>query len=316
MKSFSVNDEDVGMRVDLWLAKYLPHIPKTHLRKLIEMGALTCTTPGKVHKGNRVKAQEVYTFTVDPTPMRLQPNGSIPLSLLFEDEAILVLNKPAGINCQPNQPNETDTLANALLHYLPELMGVGDNDLTCGILHRIDYDTSGLVLVAKTQPVYEALRKQFADRMVTKTYCALAHGEITRAVHLVNELAHNPRCPGRIIDATQWRDAKRPMHAETTIAPRQICHLHDKLYTLLKVTILTGVTHQIRAQLSLAGHPLLGDKRYGGPLLPGFNRHFLHAEAIEFRHPLTHAPVKYIAPLTTDLLDLLSSALIKRNFQS
>ncbi|MBQ9693387.1 MAG: RluA family pseudouridine synthase, partial [Kiritimatiellae bacterium] len=206
--------EEAGMRVDAWIAVRYRTLAKRTLRKWLEDGQLL--RQGKpCSKGDRILPGEAYTLRSEPTQATLQPNSGIPVDVVYEDDALLAVNKPAGLDCQPNQADETDTLATAVLARYPALEGIGDTALTCGILHRIDGDTSGLVLVAKSQAVYEDLRRQFAERQVEKHYRALVLGSLTTSGRLEHWLAHNPRCPGRMVDASLWRDVKRPMYAET-----------------------------------------------------------------------------------------------------
>lgn len=295
---------DIGRRVDAWVADRFPDLPRAAVRRAVEQGALQLN--GRVcSKSDRVREGAVYLLVKDLTPPAVQPNPELPLEVLYEDDALLACNKPAGLDCQPNEPTETVTLANAVLARYPEVAGVGDGPLTCGILHRIDRDTSGLVLVARSQTVYDALRAQFAARQIEKHYRALVSGTVARPGHLEHFLAHNPRCPGRMVDAAKWTDVRRPMHAVTDYRPLTRHTLSGRPYTLLDVTILTGVTHQIRAQLSFAGLPILGDRRYGGDRLPHLSRHVLHAFSATFIHPETRKPLTLKAPFTSDLQLLL-----------
>ncbi len=297
---------DVGKRLDAWLAECFPLCTKAVLRDFLKSGAVTYR--GQMcSKGERVR-EGIYQLMAEPHVPELLSNANLPLEMIYEDDELIAVNKPAGMDCQPNAPSETETLGNALLAYYPSLAGVGDSPLTCGILHRIDGETSGLVLVAKTQAVYTHLRAQFSAHTVEKHYLALVPGDIRVPAHLEHQLAHNPRCPGRMIDATRWKDAKRPMRAVTDYAPLRHLMLDGHSMTLLDVTIYTGVTHQIRAQLSLAGLPIFGDKRYGGMQRPDFARHFLHAHTATFLHPRTQHPITLTAPLTPELVTLLSKA--------
>ncbi len=296
-----------GKRVDAWLAALFPACSMALLRRFLADGALTLGGH-PCAKGDRVRPGAPYCFAREPAAVELAANAALPLALCFADEALLAVDKPAAMDCQPNAPEERETLANALLARYPELRGIGDGPLTCGILHRIDRDTSGLVLVARSQAVYAALRAQFAEHTVVKRYVALVSGEVRQPLRLENFLAHNPRCPGRMIDATRWRDAKRPMFARSDVRPLRGFRLAGQAVSLLEVTIRTGVTHQIRAQLSLAGHPIVGDRRYGGRQLPDFPRHFLHAAEVTFTHPLSQAPLTLRAPLPPTLAALLPRA--------
>lgn len=297
--------EDGHLRADAWLAKLYPEVPKRQLRKWLDEGHL-CLQGATCAKGDRIVAGATYQLKGEPTVITLAPNTSIPFEIIYEDEALIGINKPAGIDCQPNRPDETDTLANALLARWPLLAGVGDSPLTCGILHRIDGDTSGLVLVAKTQEVYDVMRAQFSAHTVEKHYRALVCGTVTASARLEHHLAHNPRCPGRMVDAALWRDVKRPMLAVTAYRPLHPVKVNALACSFLDVTIFTGVTHQIRAQLSLAGFPILGDMRYGGQQkqMP-FPRHFLHAYTATFTHPITNEQKTLKAPLTADFQKVL-----------
>lgn len=305
MRELVPQPADSGKRMDAWLAGLFPDLPRAAVRRAIDRGALQLG--GRpCSKGDRVREQTVYLLVTDPEPpAAVQPNPEIPLDIVYEDEALIACNKPAGLDCQPNDPAERDTLANAVLARYPEVAGVGDGPLTCGILHRIDRDTSGLVLAARSQTVYDALRAQFAAHAIEKHYRALVCGSVTHPAHLEHLLAHNPRCPGRMVDAAKWTDVRRPMKAVTDYRPLSRHRLGGRPCTLLDVTILTGVTHQIRAQLSFAGLPIAGDRRYGGAQLPDFPRHFLHAYTAGFIHPITLKPLTLKAPLTPELQALL-----------
>lgn len=294
-----------NLRVDAWLGEVYPAVPKSTLRKWIDAKNVSCK--GRIcAKGDRVMAGCTYQLKGEPAQQQLQPNADLPLTVVYEDAWLIAVNKPAGMNCQPNGFDETDTLANALLARWPALAGIGDSPLTCGILHRIDGGTSGLVLAAKSQAVYEAMRAQFAAREVEKHYRALVVGKVSAPGRLEHLLAHNPRCPGRMVDATQWHDVKRPMRAVTEYRPMHPVRVGEHTCTLLDVTIFTGVTHQIRAQLSFSGVPILGDARYGGQLKQTpFARHFLHAYTATFTHPMTGEVKTLKAPLTEEYRNVL-----------
>ena len=300
-----VSPEEAGLRADAWVAKRYPALSKRLLRTWIESGNLVFNQR-VCSKGDRMIAGATYTLLSEPVEVGLKPNPSIPLNIVYEDEDLIAINKPAGLDCQPNQVEEPDTLANALLVRYPQLEGIGDTRLTCGILPRIDCGTSGLVLVAKSQAVYEAMRQQFAERRVEKHYRALVQGSVTQPAKLEHLLAHNPRCPGRMVDASVWRDVKRPMRAVTAYRPLHPVKVGELNCSFLDVCIFTGVTHQIRAQLSFAGFPILGDARYGGQVSASpFPRHFLHAYTATFIHPRTQTQKTLKAPLTEDYQQVL-----------
>ena len=301
---FEVSPADAGKRLDAAVRAYFPTSTAALVRRAIEAG--TIAVQGRnVAKGHKVQAGEVVVVTQlsEVSDLRVAPNPALRLEILFQDADLVAVNKPAGMAVHPLRPEETDTLANALAARFPEIADLGDQPLLAGVAHRIDTDTSGVVLAARTAAAFESLRAQFAARQVQKTYLALAAGFIKQDAELVHELAHHPTSRGRMVDARSLRVPERPMHAVTAFhALRRVGEC-----TLLEVTIFTGVTHQIRCQLALIDHPLLGDTLYNGPAMPGFPRHFLHASAVAFQHPRTGEPTRIEAPLTPDLRALLAA---------
>ena len=213
-----------------------------------------------------------------------------PLAVAWEDAALVAVDKPAGQPCHPLGPGERGTLAGALLARYPEMAGVGLDPLQPGILHRIDAGTSGLVLAARTADAFERVRAQFAAHTARKVYLARVAGSVARAGGVSGHLAHAPSFRGRMrcVSGAALPRGERAMFAETFFRPLS----RDGATTLLEVTILTGVTHQIRCQLASIGHPILGDGAYGGPPLPGAvagsaPRHLLHALSATIVHPAT-----------------------------
>jgi 23S rRNA pseudouridine1911/1915/1917 synthase len=236
------------------------------------------------------------------------PNPCLPL---FADDALLAFDKPAGMPVQPLTCRETGTLMNAVAAAYPEcralgadLAALGENPLMAGALHRIDADTSGLVLVARTINAFSALRAQFEEQSVEKTYLALVEGEVAAGGTLENDLVHDPTLPFcRMIDAHHNRLTRaqcarlRPLHAVTQFVPRGRIQVESETRTLLEVTIYTGVTHQIRAQLALAGMHIVNDRLYGAFAVEGQTGHCLHAFAARFRHPVSNEPLTIRTPL-------------------
>lgn len=299
---FEVSSAEAGNRLDAVVRAHFPSSTAALVRRAIEAG--TIAVPGRaMTKGDKVHAGEAVVIAqlLETSDLRVTPNPRLPLEILFRDADLVAVNKPAGMAVHPLRPEETDTLANALVARYPEIADLGDQPLLAGVAHRIDTDTSGVVLAARTAAAFEALRAQFAARQVEKIYLALVAGIIKQDGELTHDLAHHPTQRGRMVDARSLRVPERPMHAVTSY--RVLQRVGDN--TLLEVTIFTGVTHQIRCQLALIDHPLLGDTLYNGPVVPGFPRHFLHAAVIAFAHPRTGAPVRIEAPLTPDLRKLL-----------
>ena len=226
-----------------------------------------------------------------------------PIACVFEDDAVLAFDKPAGMPVQPLSCRETGTLMNAVVHRHPECRTLGDQPLMAGALHRIDADTSGLVLVARTATAFENLRAQFAAQTVKKTYLALVEGAVAVGGTLENDLVHDPTLPFcRMIDVRHNRLTSslvarlKPLHAVTQFKPIAHTTVENEERTLLEVTIYTGVTHQIRAQLALAGYHIVNDRLYGAFAVENQTGHCLHALAAAFAHPVSGDPVEIRTP--------------------
>ena len=226
-----------------------------------------------------------------------------PIACVFEDDAVLAFDKPAGMPVQPLSCRETGTLMNAVVPRHPECRTLGDQPLMAGALHRIDADTSGLVLVARTATAFENLRAQFAAQTVKKTYLALVEGAVAVGGTLENDLVHDPALPFcRMIDVRHTRLTSslvarlKPLHAVTQFKPIAHTTVENEERTLLEVTIYTGVTHQIRAQLALAGYHIVNDRLYGAFAVENQAGHCLHALAAAFAHPVSGDPVEIRTP--------------------
>ena len=319
-----------GVRLDAALLRSFPSTTRAFVREALERGDVRVdgrrAAKGlKLRGGETIEVNELLEakdnlVKPEPEAARLRgessPNpsdgGACPP--LYADDALLAFDKPAGMPVQPLSCRETGTLMNAVVAAHPEcrdlgpdLAALGESPLMAGALHRIDADTSGLVLVARTIDAFVALRDQFAAQTVRKTYLALVEGEVgqgcgersprtppTEWVTLENDLVHDPTLPFcRMIDAhhnrlTRAQCAKlRPLHAVTRFIPRGQTLVENETRTLLEVEIYTGVTHQIRAQLALAGLHIVNDRLYGAFAVENQTGHCLHALAAEFRHPTT-----------------------------
>ncbi len=223
---------------------------------------------------------------------------------MHADAHVVLADKPAGMPSHPLKPGETGTAANALVARFPELASVGAAPREGGLVHRLDIDTSGLLLAARTEPAYAALRAQFGARAVEKGYLALVAGELHAGGEIDVPLAHDPHDPRKVRAASdpEWAEAHRARPASTRFTPVE----RRPGFTLVDVEIATGVLHQIRAHLAFIGHPLAGDSLYGGPHLPGLSRHFLHAARLAFAHPDGTRP-RFDSPLPPDLSSVLEA---------
>ncbi len=235
---------------------------------------------------------------------RTVSGGAPRLRIVHADGQVVVADKPAGMPSHPLKPGETGTAANALVGRFPELASVGPAPREGGLVHRLDTDTSGLLLAARTDAAHALLRAQFAARTVEKGYLALVAGELHAGGEIDVPLAHDPHDARKVRAASdpEWAEAHEARPASTRFTPA----LRRAGFTLVDVEIATGVLHQIRAHLAFIGHPLAGDALYGGPELPGLSRHFLHAARLAFAHPDGSRP-RFDSPLPEDLASVLEA---------
>ena len=288
-KTFHLTSTVRGLRLDLFLAQRLPELSRSYVKKLIDDGRVT-VNGGHAKPALKLTPDDGITVEVpDPEPIDVVAEA-IPLSIVYEDSDLVVVDKTAGMSVHPGPGHPRSTLVNALLGHCPDLAGIG-GALRPGIVHRLDKDTSGLIIVAKTDRAHRDLTLQFKERAVEKTYVALARGRVSPAKGRIDSpLARDPRNRKRIAVVPGGRDSV----TDYVVVERLGEH------SLIEVRPKTGRTHQIRAHFHSIGHPLLGDALYGGrwPLL---NRQFLHAARLRFRHPRTSDVVDLSAPLPPDL---------------
>jgi 23S rRNA pseudouridine1911/1915/1917 synthase len=283
-----------GSRLDRFVADRLPDISRTRARELVDAGLVTVNgRPGK--PSLKLEPGDIVVVSVPPeAPSALAPED-IPLVILYEDDDLLVIDKPAGLAVHPAPGHPGHTLVNAVLNYLPGL--AREDDLRPGIVHRLDKDTSGLILVAKNRTAQARLAAQFAARTVSKTYLVLVRGQMT---------------PERgVIEAAIGRDARnrqRMAVVEKGRAARTAYEVrrHYREYTLAEIHPETGRTHQIRVHLAAIGYPVAGDVTYGLPG-PFLDRQFLHAHRLTFRQPSTGAEITVTSPLPADLEQALAA---------
>jgi 23S rRNA pseudouridine1911/1915/1917 synthase len=238
----------------------------------------------RAHKGQTVRPGDVVEVAeVVFVPPVFRGNTALDVPVLYEDDVLVAVNKPAGMPSHALRAEETGTLANFLLARYPETAGVGSSRLESGLLHRLDTDTSGVLLAARTATAYAALRSRFRTHRVLKEYLAVVDGRIAERGEIRACIAHH-RNPRKMQVAASESGAGRP--AATMYVPIACATRH----TLLRVCIRTGVRHQIRVHLASIGHPITGDALYGGAASAGSpEHHLLHARSIEFEHPKTGA---------------------------
>jgi 23S rRNA pseudouridine1911/1915/1917 synthase len=285
-----------GQRLDLFLQQQLPQYSRSRLQQWIKSGRVlvdgAAQKPSMVLRG----CEDITVQPAEPPPLHAFAE-KIPLDVLYEDAAVIAVNKPAGMVVHLGAGNRAGTLVNALLHRFGELSKSGGDDRP-GIVHRIDKDTSGVILVARNDEAHRKLAAQFAARKVDKTYLALVQGRVERESGRIDKpIARDPRHRTRM---TARLGAGRRAISDYRVSRRFERH------TLLEVDILTGRTHQIRAHLASIGHPVAGDRLYGAAPGP-IPRFFLHAGKIRFESPATGQPVTVEAPLPAELSEWLES---------
>ena len=304
IKGKTINIREGGIRLDAAILDAFPSSTRTFVKEAISAGDVLVNGKRaakglKLRGGETVEVRELFE-----TADNLVAPVAGPLSVVFEDDSILAFDKPAGMPVQPLSCRETGTLMNAVVHRHPECRALGDQPLMAGALHRIDADTSGLVLVARTAAAFDRLRAQFAAQTVKKTYLALVEGAVAVGGTLENDLVHDPTLPFcRMIDKSRLRVNDRSqvsnfklLHAVTAFKPIARTTVENEERTLLEVTIFTGVTHQIRAQLALAGMHIVNDRLYGAFAVENQTGHCLHAVAASFTHPVSGLPVEIRTP--------------------
>jgi 23S rRNA pseudouridine1911/1915/1917 synthase len=322
--AFVAGEADAGTRLDAFLASRVEGVSRSTLKRVIDDGEVL--VGGRAAKpSHKLKAGErVEVELPAPPPSEIEPE-EIPLDILHEDDEVVVVNKPAGLVVHPAAGVASGTLANALAFHLGagcRVPGAGEEPSSTqhptpgtqpprvGIVHRLDRDTSGVIVVAKTARAHESLSEQFRARTVFKSYVALVHGATREERGRVEEpLARDPRHRTRMAVVRGGRAA---------LSLWRVRRRYERL-TLLDVQIKTGRTHQIRVHLAWLKHPVVGDETYGGgrdktiadPSLRarvrGLGRQFLHAERLGFHHPSTGEWLGFTAPLPAELSDFLAA---------
>jgi 23S rRNA pseudouridine1911/1915/1917 synthase len=294
-----------GERLDRAIASSLPELSRSRVQVLLEAGRVQVDgKPGRASL--RLKGGETLNVTVPPPEPAIPEPEDLPLSILHEDRDLLVLDKPAGLVVHPAAGHARGTLVNALLHHVSGLSGVG-GVLRPGIVHRLDKETSGCLVVAKNDVALQALQRAFQARSVEKTYLALVHGQPPDTGRLETFHARHPRDRKRFTGRV-----KTGKPAVTTWLIRE--RLHGA--ALAEVGLETGRTHQIRVHFSEMGHPLLGDQLYGGTrkgdarvkaAQERLGRQALHAWKLVFPHPRTGKPVRCEAAIPADIRSAIES---------
>lgn len=292
-----------GRRLDKYLHGRFPRLSRTTIQRLIKQGAVTVNGAPTKASYEMCGGDLVEVVVPPPEPREVVPEA-MPLDIVYEDEYLLALNKPTGIICHPARGDQTGTLVNGLVHYANQLSH-GEDPFRPGIVHRLDKNTTGVMLVAKTDEAHWRLSLQFERRTVQKTYIALVHG----SPHLDGDTIDAPIGVHPIVRekfAVMIRENKIDV-AKSAVTHYEVLERYRD-YALVKLLPKTGRTHQLRVHMSHIGHPLVGDTMYGGRVVsefdltgagtvePIFVHQALHAWKIAFAHPILEKPMEIEAP--------------------
>lgn len=304
--NFSVSSEDTGKRLDAFLAENIEDWSRARLQRLITEGDVSVNEKDAKSSYKLRGGEEIEVELTAPIVESVEAEN-IPLEVVYEDEYLIIINKQAGLIVHAGTGVRNGTLVNALMYHFQNLSQLGGRS-RAGIVHRLDKNTSGLIVVAKDEATHENLSQQFHDRQVYKNYVALVHGSIRRESGKIEEK----------IGRDKWNRMKMSInnkgrHALTLWNVRR----RFEKFTLLDVEIKTGRTHQIRVHLAFLNHPVVGDETYNEGrdntisdvkikhAIQNLDRFFLHAEKLSFTHPKTKEKMEFYVPLPKDLADLL-----------
>ena len=280
---FKINSENSNERLDKFLTAELK-ISRSKIQKLIKHGKITLNgekvTPHfflRVDDKININAKDIK---VENISKELKPNKKVKYKIVFEDDNVLVIDKPSGLLVHPTDKIENDTLVNGLIAYYPELKKIGEDPTRPGIVHRLDKDVSGLMLVCKTQKALEYFKKQFQDRKIKKIYTALVHSPMERSEGIIDLPLERSKTKGKMLVKSKEQGGKEAITKYTVIKQFQN-------FALLEVQIETGRTHQIRTHFNFINHPIVGDKLYQQKKVKAnieLDRPFLHSTKLGFKN--------------------------------
>jgi 23S rRNA pseudouridine1911/1915/1917 synthase len=306
-----IPEDKGGLRLDRVLAEAVPGISRSRLKALIEDGHVREDVKGSVRTpSHRVREGEIYRIDVPAASVDTLAPQALPLDVVFEDDAVIVVDKPPGLVVHPGAGNPDRTLVNALLAHCGRLSSIGEPKRP-GIVHRLDKDTSGLIIAAKTDNAHMALARQFAEHSIERAYYALVWGvPSSERGRVAGNIGRHPHHRTRMAVVPQGgKSAATDYRLLTVVA--------DGAASLVECRPMTGRTHQIRVHMAMLGHPLVGDAVYSGrrqrsgpnsvanAMLASFRRQALHAFLLAFHHPKTDARHRIEINLSTDIKELI-----------
>jgi 23S rRNA pseudouridine1911/1915/1917 synthase len=295
--ALTAEPHDSGKRLDSFIHERLPEYSRSRLQSWIKQDRVKVN--GAIERASYLlrSGDEILVAPAELPPLNAAPE-ELPLSILYQDEDVVVVDKPAGMVVHAGAGHFQGTLVNALLHHFGTLSTLNGDDLRPGIVHRLDRETSGVIVVARTDQAHQSLAEQFQERTVEKVYLALAHGHFHRAQgRITSPIA---RDPVRRIRMTTKLETGR-----SALTEYKVLEVFDR-FSLLEVRLGTGRTHQIRVHLASLNHPIYGDTVYGAPA-GTLNRFFLHAHRLSFDSPSTGERITVESPLAPELVTLIES---------
>ena len=295
----TVAEEMSGKRLDSVLAGMMPEYSRSFIQKLFENGSITVGGDPCSEKKRKAAAGDIVEITI-PQPERLEVEAEdIPLDIVYEDDELLVVDKPAGMVVHPAPGNHSGTLVNALMYHCGDALSSINGVIRPGIVHRIDKDTSGLLMVAKTDRAHNALSAQLAEHSITRRYKAIVYSNIKEDEGTVDKPIG--RDPGN-----RLRNAVVYTNSKNAVTHYRVLERFGG-FTLVEAVLETGRTHQIRVHMAYIRHPLLGDTLYGpAKNRYGAKRQMLHAGVLGFVHPVTGEYMEFNSPLPQDFEDVLA----------
>ena len=303
---FNISDNNEGTRLDLVLSAGLDDYSRSFIQKLFEGGLIQVNGEECREKKRKCKVGDVVTIQVPP-PSKLEVTPeNIPLDIVYEDEDILVVNKPAGMVVHPAPGNYSGTLVNALMHHCGDQLFSINGVIRPGIVHRIDKDTSGLLMVAKNDRAHSSLSRQLSEHSITRKYNAIVYSNIREDEGTVDApIGRNPE--NRLKNSVIREGAPGSAGARHAVTHYRVLERFGN-FTLIEAVLETGRTHQIRVHMSYIKHPLLGDELYGPSRnKQGAKRQMLHARVLGFVHPATGEYMEFSSPLPEDFGKILDN---------